>query len=148
MQRGDVVLSVRPAQSEARMSFAGLGDLLDPVADSLLPRLEVPQRTALEVALLRRVPAGVPPNEREIGAAVLALLRVLAAESAVLLAIDDVQWLDRASAEVLAFALLGGVDVLGARAVGRTRLATRAARRFIGVFAGARGRACVRCRRR
>jgi len=105
MRRGDVVLSVRPAQSEARMSFAGLGDLLDPVADMLLPRLGAPQRTALEVALLRRVPAGVPPNEREIGAAVLALLRVLAADAAVLLAIDDVQWLDRASAEVLAFAL-------------------------------------------
>ena len=105
MRRGDVVLSVRPAQSEARMSFAGLSDLLDPVADSLLSRLEVPQRTALEVALLRRVPAGVPPNEREIGAAVLAALRVLASDLRVLLAIDDVQWLDRASAEVLAFAL-------------------------------------------
>jgi DNA-binding CsgD family transcriptional regulator len=105
MRRGDVVLSVRPAQSEARMSFAGLADLLEPVADSLLPRLEVPQRTALEVALLRRVPAGAPPNEREIGAAVLAMLRVLAVDSVVLLAIDDVQWLDRASAEVLAFAL-------------------------------------------
>ncbi len=105
MRRGDVVLSVRPAQSEAQMSFAGLGDLLDPVADALLPRLEAPQRTALEVALLRRVPAGVPPNEREIGAAVLALLRVLAADAAVLIAIDDVQWLDRASGEVLAFAL-------------------------------------------
>lgn len=105
MRRGDVVLSVRPAQSEARMSFAGLGDLLEPVADALLPRLEAPQRTALEVALLRRVPAGVPPNEREIGAAVLALLRVLSADATVLLAIDDVQWLDRASAEVLAFAL-------------------------------------------
>ena len=105
MRRGDVVLSVRPAQSEARMSFAGLGDLLDPVADALLPRLEAPQRAALEVALLRRVPAGVPPNEREIGAAVLALLRVLSTDAAVLLAIDDVQWLDRASAEVLAFAL-------------------------------------------
>ena len=105
MRRGDVVLSVRPAQSEAQMSFAGLGDLLEPVADALLPRLEAPQRTALEVALLRRVPAGVPPNEREIGAAVLALLRVLATDAAVLLAIDDVQWLDRASGEVLAFAL-------------------------------------------
>jgi DNA-binding CsgD family transcriptional regulator len=105
MRRGDVVLSVRPAQSEARMSFAGLGDLFDPFADSLLPRLEAPQRTALEVALLRRVPAGVPPNEREIGAAVLAALRVLATDAVVLLAIDDVQWLDRASADVLAFAL-------------------------------------------
>ncbi len=99
------VLSVRPAQSEARMSFAGLTDLLDPVADRVLPRLNAPQRLVLEVALLRRSPSAIPGSEREIGAAVLAALRILAAQCAVLLAVDDVQWLDRASAEVLAYAL-------------------------------------------
>ncbi len=105
MTDGRLVLAVRPAESEARMSFASLADLLEPVADTLLPKLEAPQRAVLEVALLRRLPPPVPPNEREIGAAVLAALRQLADQSTVVVAIDDVQWLDDASAEVLAFAL-------------------------------------------
>jgi DNA-binding CsgD family transcriptional regulator len=102
---GQVVLRVRPAQAEAKMSFAGLGDLLDPVADTLLPELNAPQREVLEVALLRRLPSASPPTEREIGAAMLAGLRLLAGGASVVVAIDDVQWLDRASAEVLAYAL-------------------------------------------
>lgn len=49
LRNGYTVLSVRPAQSEARMSFASLGDLLDPVADTLLPSLPAPQCAVLEV---------------------------------------------------------------------------------------------------
>ncbi len=105
LRHSSVVLSVRPAQAEAGMSFAGLADLFDEVADALLPALPAPQRAALEVALLRRLPDGGPPNEREIGVALLVALRVLAVDNSVLIAIDDLQWLDHASAEVLAFAL-------------------------------------------
>ena len=105
MRHGVLVLAARPAQAEARMSFAGLADLLDQVADTVLPALASPQRAVLEVALLRRRPTGSAPHEREIGAAVLAALRHLAGAASVLVAIDDLQWLDQASAEVLAFAL-------------------------------------------
>ena len=46
------VLSCRPTGSEARFSFAALGDLLEPVLEEMLPRLPVVQRRALEPALL------------------------------------------------------------------------------------------------
>ena len=102
--RHDTVLSARATQAEASMSFAGLGDLLDPVAEHLAV-LPARQQAALDVALLRRRPGVVAPSEREIGIALLAALRLLAADASVLLAVDDVQWLDRASAEVLGYAL-------------------------------------------
>ncbi len=105
MARSMLVLGVRPAQAEARMSFAGLGDLLEPVADEVLPRLDPPQRAVLEVALLRRVASGPPASEREIGAAVLAALRLLSEDRQIVVAVDDVQWLDRATADVLGYAL-------------------------------------------
>ncbi len=104
LSRPGTVLSARAAQVEASMSFAGLGDLFEPVADRLVG-LGPLQQAALDVALLRRTPGSVPPSEREIGVAVLAALRLLAAEAPVVVAIDDVQWLDRASAEVLSYAL-------------------------------------------
>ena len=104
LSRPGTVLSARAAQVEASMSFAGLGDLFEPVADRLVG-LGPLQQAALDVALLRRTPGSVPPSEREIGVAVLAALRLLAAEGPVVVAIDDVQWLDRASAEVLSYAL-------------------------------------------
>jgi tetratricopeptide (TPR) repeat protein len=102
--RQDTVLWARATQAEASMSYAGLGDLLEPVADRLAG-LSARQQVALDVALLRRTPDAVPPSEREIGLALLAALRILALESPITLALDDLQWLDRASAEVLSYAL-------------------------------------------
>ena len=52
-----------------------------------------PQRHALDVALLR-VEADRPPERRLVGTALLSLIRELAADREVVLAIDDVQWLD------------------------------------------------------
>lgn len=63
-----------------------------------------PQLHALEVALLRAKPGRGPPEPRAIAAGLLRTLRELAARSPVVLAIDDVQWLDRSSANALAFA--------------------------------------------
>jgi len=99
------VLGCRPVQAEAKLAFASLADLLEPVADRVLASLPEPQRVALEVALLRSTPRGVPPSARAVASATLAALRQLAGEQPVLLAIDDVQWLDRASSEAIAFAL-------------------------------------------
>src|SRR5262250_1310282 len=47
------MLSSRPSQSEAKLSFAALGDLFEGVVDEALDGLPPPQRSALEVALLR-----------------------------------------------------------------------------------------------
>lgn len=99
------VLACRPVDAEAKLAFAALADLLEPVAERTLPLLAEPQRLALEVALLRASPQGAVPSPRGVAAAVLSMLRLLAADGPLVVAIDDQQWIDRASAEALAFAL-------------------------------------------
>ena len=99
------VLSARPAEAEVQLALAGLGDLLDSCADEVLPRLTPPQRRALEVALVLADPVDDAPDPRALGVAVRAALRVLAEEATLVVAIDDVQWLDRTSAGALGFAL-------------------------------------------
>jgi hypothetical protein len=97
--RGHRVLSCRAAESEARLSYAALGDLFD----FELPDLPAPQRRALDAALLRAEVEGAPPDQRAVSLASLGVLRALAAAGPVVVAIDDVQWLDAPSARVLAF---------------------------------------------
>jgi DNA-binding CsgD family transcriptional regulator len=97
------VLSCRPAQTEATMAFAGLSDLLAGVIGDVLGDLPAPQRRALEAALL--LSEGSRSDHQAVGAGTLSALRALAARSPVLIAVDDVQWLDRPSARALAFAV-------------------------------------------
>ena len=103
--RSYLVLSSRPAESEASLSFAGLGDLLDGALERVLGGLPPPQQNALQVALLLTEPAGNVPGHRAVCAAFLAVIRALAADGPVVIAIDDLQWLDRPSATVLDYAL-------------------------------------------
>jgi predicted ATPase len=99
------VLSCRGIGAEAALSFSGLSDLLSSVmpevSDSLLPV----RRHALEVALLLVDPGGSGPDARAIGMALLDVLRRLSELGSVLVAVDDLQWLDAASATALALAL-------------------------------------------
>jgi ATP/maltotriose-dependent transcriptional regulator MalT len=111
---GQRTLVCRPAGAEVRLSFAALGDLLAGVLEEALPALPVPQGRALQVALLLVEPEGEPPDQRAIGLAVLNVLRTLSSAGPLLVAVDDVQWLDAPSAAVLAFALRR----LGAEPVG------------------------------
>jgi ATP/maltotriose-dependent transcriptional regulator MalT len=99
------VLSARPVEAESSLSFAALGDLLEEPLGEVLGALPGPQRRALEVALLVSEPEDPPPDRRAVGIGVLAALRALAASEPLLLAIDDLHWLDRESASVLQFAL-------------------------------------------
>jgi DNA-binding CsgD family transcriptional regulator len=100
---GARVLTARPAGAEVRLSYSSLGDLLEPVLDEVLPRLSAPKRQAVEAALLLSEQA-VPHEPRAVLAALVDSLRSLAEESPVLLAVDDLQWLDAPSGEALAFA--------------------------------------------
>ena len=103
-ERGYRVLETRPAEAEAGLPFAGLGDLVESTLDEVLDELPEPQADALRVALLLAPPGGAPPDERAVAVAVLGVLRELAGTGPVLVAVDDVQWLDPPSAKVVSFA--------------------------------------------
>jgi DNA-binding CsgD family transcriptional regulator len=99
------VLTCRGVEAEASLSFAGLSELLAPVFDDVAPSLLTPRRRALEIALLLVEPEGEAPDPHAIGLAVLDLLRALSLQGTVLIALDDAQWLDPASAQVLQIAV-------------------------------------------
>jgi DNA-binding CsgD family transcriptional regulator len=103
--RFETVLTCRGVEAEASLSFAGLSELLAPVFDDVAPSLLPPRRRALEIALLLVEPGGDAPDPHAIGLAVLDLLRALAQRGPVLVALDDVQWLDPATAGVLQIAV-------------------------------------------
>lgn len=111
---GHTVLRCRPAAAEAQLSFAALADLLVDVLDAALPALAVPQRRALEVALLLDDAKGPPPDVRALAGAFLGALRHASSSAPVLVAIDDAQWLDEPSRTVLEFAVRRlGVEPVG-----------------------------------
>ncbi|HEY7142937.1 MAG TPA: LuxR C-terminal-related transcriptional regulator [Streptosporangiaceae bacterium] len=103
-ERGVRVLVTRPGGAEAELSFAGLFDLLAGIDLGAVDGLPAPQQRALEAALLRAEPAGVPSERFAIAAGFFSVLRSLAASEPLLVAVDDLQWLDAASAEALGFA--------------------------------------------
>lgn len=103
LSRGFRVMSCRAAGSELQLSFAGLGDLLDPQLERVLRGLPVPQRRALE-ATMGLGAFGAAPEPQLLGLALVNAFRALAAERPLVVAIDDLQWLDPPSGELLAFA--------------------------------------------
>jgi DNA-binding CsgD family transcriptional regulator len=111
--RGCHVLTAQPAEAEALLAFGVLADLVEPVFESVVPQLPEPQRHGLAVALLREAPGPDPLDPRAVSTAMLSVLRLLAAKGPVLVAIDDLQWIDRASARVLEFVVrrLDGLPV-------------------------------------
>jgi DNA-binding CsgD family transcriptional regulator len=119
--RDSLVLSTVGVQSEADLAFSSLHQLLVPVLSGPLARAETPravepnsepvprrlerlphpQRAALGTAL--GLSAGAAPDRFLVGLAVLSLLSEVGEEHPVICIIDDAQWLDEASASVLAF---------------------------------------------
>jgi DNA-binding CsgD family transcriptional regulator len=99
-----LILEVRPAERETGLSFSGIGDLLDPVLDEALGPLPPAQRNALSRALVLVDDDVPPPDPRSVGVALLNALRGLADKRPLLVAVDDVQWLDEDSAGALLFA--------------------------------------------
>ncbi|HSL10436.1 MAG TPA: ATP-binding protein, partial [Actinomycetota bacterium] len=78
-----------PVEAETRLSYAALGDLLEPILEEALPTLPEPQRQALEVALLRSSRSGARADQRAVSLAVLGCLRSVAAASPIVVAVDD-----------------------------------------------------------
>ncbi|PSM42914.1 LuxR family transcriptional regulator [Streptomyces dioscori] len=99
---GDGVRVLRAAgvQFEADFSYAGLNQLLIPLFDDF-EVLDVVHRDALRVAV--GIGSGPAPDRLLTSTAVLLLLRLLSARTPLLLVIDDLPWLDRATNAVLGF---------------------------------------------
>jgi DNA-binding CsgD family transcriptional regulator len=102
--RGYRVLRARPAESEAKLSYAALADVVGPAFDEARAQLPHPQELALAATLLR-VTSSEPADPRTVSTAVVGVLTELVRDQPVLVAIDDVQWVDLASRRVLEFAV-------------------------------------------
>jgi DNA-binding CsgD family transcriptional regulator len=100
LDRGVTVVPTTGALSEARLAFAGLHQLVLPLLGGL-DLLPDPQRQALESAF--GIAEGDAPDLFLIGLATLGLVAERAAETPLLLVVDDAHWLDRASSGVLQF---------------------------------------------
>src|SRR4051794_16062507 len=99
---GMQVLRARGVQSEARIPFAGLFELLRPALDAL-DELPEPQAAALASALALR--PGRAHDRFAVGAGTLGLVAAYAEAAPVLIVVDDAHWLDGSSADALRFAL-------------------------------------------
>ena len=97
-------LVARPAETETDLPFSALTDLLDPTLPDAETELAEPQLRSLRAALLRETITS-PVDRSALCAGALSVLRASASDQAVLIAIDDVQWIDRDSAAVIAFAI-------------------------------------------
>ena len=118
---GAAVYRSQPAAAETSLTLSALADLLERVPEDALAPLPRPQRRAIDAALLRADPAGDALGQRLLGTAVRSVLVELAQRTPVVLAIDDAQWVDSASASTLGFAL---------RRIGAARIGVLAARRL------------------
>ncbi|HJT96640.1 MAG TPA: AAA family ATPase [Mycobacterium sp.] len=116
-ERGYRVLAARVAAGEPVSAYTSLADLLSELDPGMWIDLPHPQRVAMERVLSRDHAGGAATDHRAVAAAFLSIVDLLTDEGPVLLAIDDLQWLDPSSLHVIAFAarrLAGPVGVLGA----------------------------------
>lgn len=109
-RRGHQVLWCQPAQPELRLPYSSLADLLDRVDERALAHLPLPQREALAAALLLEQRKGADRDEQAVARGTYNVLRELAGDGPLVIAVDDAQWLDEASAAALSFALRRLVD--------------------------------------
>ena len=102
-ERGFRVFSARASQVESVLAYAVVADLVSYVDCAALGELPEVQRVAVDRVLLRAGGGGPPSDHRVVATALLSILERLPAKSPVLVAIDDVQWVDESSKSVVAF---------------------------------------------
>lgn len=103
-ERRYTVLACRPADAETRLSYSSLADLLTSVDEPTIAALPPPQRDALAAVMLRQPAPTGTVDARSVATAVLNVLRALSLRAPVVVGIDDLQWLDRTSAQAINFA--------------------------------------------
>ncbi len=97
------VLSARAAAAESVLAYTALADLLDGVPAAAWADLPEPQRSAVD-QILMRANEHSETDQRAVAAAFLSVLGYLTDRGPLLLAIDDLQWIDPSSRHVVAFA--------------------------------------------
>lgn len=112
---GFQVLTARTGQAESGPAHAAVADLFAGISPGILAALPDLQRLAADRVLMREHTAGRATDERLTAAALLGAVQAMSAQAPVLIAIDDVQWLDPSSRAVVAFVarrITGAVGVL------------------------------------
>src|SRR3954469_25526463 len=113
--RGFRVLSAHAVDAGSVLAYGSLADLLTDVEPNIWADLPTPQRVAIDRVLLRDQAADAVTDQRAVAAAFLSVIDRLADSGPVLLAIDDLQWLDPSTVKVVAYAtrrLSGPVGLL------------------------------------
>jgi ATP/maltotriose-dependent transcriptional regulator MalT len=109
------VMAARTVDAESVLAYTSLADMLDGIDTAVLAELPEPQRRALDRVLLRGDAADSPADQRAVAAGFLSVVMILAERTPVLVAVDDLQWLDSSSRLVIAFMarrLAGRIGVL------------------------------------
>jgi DNA-binding CsgD family transcriptional regulator len=102
-RRGFQVLSARAWEADSVLAYGTVADLLGDVDAEVLAGLPDVQRVAVDRVLLRDVSGGPLTDQQVVAAALMTIVETLASEAPVLIAIDDVQWLDPSSQAVVSF---------------------------------------------
>jgi DNA-binding NarL/FixJ family response regulator len=102
-ERGFHVLSARAWEAESVMAYGAVADLLSEVDIGVVAGLPEVQRVAVDRVMLRGVGAGPPTDQHVVAAALMTIVDTLASDAPVVIAIDDVQWLDPTSRAVVSF---------------------------------------------
>ena len=103
--RGGRVLQTSPTEAESGLSYSGLADLLAADLPAVRSALPAPQARAVAVALRLEDPGDRPADETAVARGFLEALRALGRSgSRVLIAIDDLRWLDGPSLVALTYA--------------------------------------------
>jgi DNA-binding CsgD family transcriptional regulator len=119
------VLSCAASESDPRLSYGALGELLARIDRDVVGALPPPQRDALDAALIHGGSGPPDAEPRAVATAVLSVLEQLARSRPVMVAIDGLQWLDRPSARVVEFCtrrLRGPVGLMASRHSGAGHL--------------------------
>ena len=103
-ESGATVLSARPTARETRLPYSALGDLVRAADSSVVEAVPEPLRSPVRAAALLDQ-SDVLPDARLVSRGTADLLRLIAQQGKLVVAVDDVQWLDDRSRGVLAYAL-------------------------------------------
>lgn len=118
-QRGFAVLAARASATDSVLAYTSLADLLVRTGLDATP-LPDPQRLAIDRILLRANTDDQPTDQRTVAAAFVSAIQILAEASPVLVAVDDLQWLDLSSAHAIGFAARRASGRVGMLATLRT----------------------------